>query len=232
MFDSSFYDKLPDDPVMAIYKICQAIQEIYNRSTSKEEDEKYYEYYLEAFGVLKAINESYNIGIKIPDLPSGRSNHLEFISEFSSELSSRLDSVVADNIIKKSQEKYLIKIGRTFSYEFSQGDLNRIQTLINELRDSISNSDLYENNHKERILKKLEDLQKELHKKVANLDKFWGLVGEAGVVLGKFGNDAKPLVDRIREIAQITWRTQARAEELPSNSPLPHLEANEDVSEG
>ena len=58
---------------------------------------------------------------------------------------------------------------------------------------------------------------------MSNLDKLWGLIGEAGVVLGKFGKDAKPLADRIREIAQITWRTQARAEELPSGARLPLL---------
>ena len=58
---------------------------------------------------------------------------------------------------------------------------------------------------------------------MSNLDRLWGLIGEAGVVLGKFGKDAKPLVDRIREITQIAWRTQARAEELPSGTTLPLL---------
>ena len=58
---------------------------------------------------------------------------------------------------------------------------------------------------------------------MSSLDRFWGLIGEAGVALGKFGQDAKPFVDRIREIAQIIWRTQARAEELPSGTPLPLL---------
>jgi len=58
---------------------------------------------------------------------------------------------------------------------------------------------------------------------MSSLDKLWGLIGEAGVVLGKFGEDAKPFVDRIVEIAGITWRTQARAEELPSATPLPLL---------
>ena len=82
---------------------------------------------------------------------------------------------------------------------------------------------MFDAKHKERLLKKLEALQQELHKKVSSLDKLWGLIGEAGVALGKFGKDAKPFVDRIREIAQITWRTQARAEELPSGTTLPLL---------
>jgi len=58
----------------------------------------------------------------------------------------------------------------------------------------------------------------ELHKRVSNLDRFWGFVGDAGVVLGKFGNDVKPIVDRIREMLGIVWRTQAKSEELESNA--------------
>jgi hypothetical protein len=64
----------------------------------------------------------------------------------------------------------------------------------------------------------------ELHKKVSDLDRFWGLIGDAGVVVGKLGENAKPIVDRIREIADIVWQTQSRAEELPSGTKLPQLE--------
>jgi len=64
---------------------------------------------------------------------------------------------------------------------------------------------------------------------VSDLDRFWGLVGDAGVVLGKLGNDAKPIVDRIREIAEIVWKTQSRTEELPSNSQNPMLEHDENT---
>jgi hypothetical protein len=92
----------------------------------------------------------------------------------------------------------------------------------------LNGSSLFEESHKQRLLKRLETLQRELHKKVSDLDKFWGLVGEAGVVLGKFGKDAKPIVDRIREIAGIVWRTQAHTEELPSDTPIPLLSDKSD----
>ena len=58
---------------------------------------------------------------------------------------------------------------------------------------------------------------------MSDLDRFWGLVGDAGVVVGKLGKDAKPIVDRIQEVAEIIWRTQARAEELPSGQEMPLL---------
>jgi len=39
-----------------------------------------------------------------------------------------------------------------------------------------------------------------------------------GGVVVKFGKDAKPFVDRIREIAEITWRSQAEAEQLSTSA--------------
>lgn len=64
----------------------------------------------------------------------------------------------------------------------------------------ITAGDYFEDDHQARLLKQVESLQLELHKKMSNLDRFWGLVGDAGVIAGKFGKDAKPLVDRIREL--------------------------------
>ena len=75
----------------------------------------------------------------------------------------------------------------------------------------------------QRLLVRLEKLQSEMHKKVSDLDRFRGLIGDAGVVLGKLGKDAKPIVDRIKEVADIVWQTQSRTEELPSGTKIPML---------
>jgi len=97
---------------------------------------------------------------------------------------------------------------------------------VDELREEIQSSKLFEDKHKSRLLKRLEKLQSEMHKKMSDIDGFWGLVGDAGVVLGKLGKDSKPFVDRIREISDIVWRTQSRAEELPSGTQPPLLQDN------
>ncbi len=54
-------------------------------------------------------------------------------------------------------------------------------------------------------------MQSELHKKISDVDRYWGLVAEAGVVLGKLSKDSKPIVARIKELAEIIWTTQSRA---------------------
>lgn len=92
----------------------------------------------------------------------------------------------------------------------------------------INNAKGLEDDHKRRLLKRLEKLQSELHKRISDLDRFWGLIGDAGVMLRKLGNDAKPIVDRITELANIIWRAQSRAEGLPEADELPLLSSEND----
>lgn len=105
-----------------------------------------------------------------------------------------------------------------------------MQVLLNQLRTLIADAKDLEEEHQQRLLRRLEKLQSEIHKKVSDVDRFWGLIGDAGVVLGKLGKDAKPIVDRIREITEIVWQTQSRAEELPSGTHLPQLTTPTDDS--
>ena len=126
--------------------------------------------------------------------------------------------------LESLRSRFKTSIGNRFCYEFSQGDIDRIQLLVNQLRELISNVSGLEKDHQTRLLQRLEKLQAEIHKKVSDLDRFWGLIGDAGVVLGKLGDDSKPIVDRVKEIANIVWQTQARSEELPSGIPLPFIE--------
>lgn len=121
-------------------------------------------------------------------------------------------------------------LGNAFHYEFSDADVKRMQKLINDLRTMLSESSQFDKGHKQRLLARLEALQKEIHRRVSNLDRFYGLVGDAGVLLGKFGHDSKPFVERISEIAQIVWRSQASAEQLPA-SARPALLRMEEAAE-
>lgn len=139
------------------------------------------------------------------------------------EISQEIRDKTAKTEISSVRSRFKSILGSGFLYEFSQGDLERTQRLLNELRETIGSNEKLEPDHKSRLLRRLEALQSELHKKISDLDKFWGLIGDAGVVLGKLGKDAKPIVDRVREIADIVWQTQSRAEELPSGTSLPQI---------
>ncbi len=183
---------------------------------------KHYSQYVTAYGFIQVFLEAHNLKGSFDKLGSpqeGLDSIRRFYFNNLPKVINQADSIKFNNSLDEAKNKFKAKIGNAFCYEFSEGDLTRIQTLVNELRELISKSDKFESDHKGRLLKRLEKLQGELHKKVSDLDRFWGFVGDAGVVLGKFGKDAKPFVDRVREIVGIVWSTQARAEELESNSP-------------
>ena len=215
----------------AIIKICE-IFKLWHQEIPSNNEVDNYEEYIDAYAAFESYLLANSIKFDSIVFLLDRKENIRLISEFFTTQEEKYIELNNEKITKETidfaRDKYKQKFKIGFGYEFSDGDLKRIQTLINELRDYITTSTDFDAEHRDRILNRLENLQKELHKRVSSLDRFWGLVGEAGVVLGKFGKDAKPFVDRIRELTQIVWNTQARTEELPSGTKIPLLEKNID----
>lgn len=92
---------------------------------------------------------------------------------------------------------------------------SRIQTLINEIREQITESDNIDDFHKKRILDRLEKLQHELHNKITNYDVLLARAVQLGQVLGIIGKDIKPIVDRAGEICQAISHANPELESLP-----------------
>ncbi|WP_159522413.1 hypothetical protein [Sunxiuqinia indica] len=227
IFNEEFFNNLPVNKYEAGQMICKKIIEYYYDQEQPADRYNGYSSYIDAYAALDAFIQHHGLGYVMPNIESDRHKTIESLHRFCQEIDVDFDKKISTNEYENAKNKYNGIFENGFIYKFTDGDLNRVQELISELRDSISSSQLFDANHKERLLNKLERLQKELHKKMSSIDKFWGLVGDAGIVLGKFGQDAKPFVDRISEIAQIIWRTQANAEELPSGTSLPLLKSND-----
>lgn len=191
-----------------------------------------YEVLLECLAIVSTLKENDLIyyGEYDPTIEPDMNAVCGTISKFLSLVQNQLIGAAAEVKLENLKKQMSIRLTNNFAYEFTDGDLTRVQELINELRSHITSSKELEQNHRQRLLKRLEKLQNEIHKKVSDLDNIYGLIGDAGVVLGKLGKDAKPIVDRIRELTNITWRTQARAEELSSDAPLPSIGKDQDTN--
>jgi hypothetical protein len=105
----------------------------------------------------------------------------------------------------------------------SADDKEKIQKLIDELRMTLSSTEIFDESHRRRLLRRLERMQAELHKSVSDLDVFYGGFTQAGIVLGKFGKDAKPFFDRMKELTEIVWKTQKSADEISEETDFPKL---------
>lgn len=233
LFDEKFVESIKDDPIKGVIDVCR----IAFGNLKDDQNEWYasdYETLSEAYALTAGLIEAglLTTDQAEPEITGELSSDCSNIVQYLREIERFFSSEASKLRLQYLKSHFRTSLGAGFCYEFSQGDLERVQTLIDQLRDQISASAHFEPEHQQRLLKRLEKLQSEIHKRVSDLDRFWGLIGDAGVVLGKFGNDAKPLVDRIKEIAEIVWQTQSRAEELPSGTPFPLLARKNNRSEG
>ena len=123
----------------------------------------------------------------------------------------------------KLRKKFALRITGGFVYKFSDGDLSRLKVLFGETRELLNSSEHFDEAYRTRLAKRIDKLNLRLCKRSTDLDPYWGLVGDAGVIAGKAGKYARLLVDKITQITNIVWRTQARAEELSSSCCPPNL---------
>jgi hypothetical protein len=224
LFDEAFVESLRSDPVQGVIELCS--RALNDEGGGWESQDVSYKHLSDAYALLKALKEAESLPLEIvlPGLSKSRTVAINEISSLLIQVRKSYESESDKLRVENLTSRYKTVVSKGFVYEFSKGDLEAVQERVNELRLLISSVKGLEKEHQQRLLRRLEKLQGELHKKVSDLDRFWGLIGDAGVVMGKLGDDAKPIVDRMREIADIVWRTQSRAEELPSGTELPRLE--------
>ncbi|WP_426339945.1 hypothetical protein ACN9MZ_27345 [Pseudoduganella sp. S-14] len=224
-FTEEFLDSIRSDPLASVIQICNDTLAAVAQLNRHEWDDEQLDILLEALALINAIEEQelLAIGLSKPNTNEIQDRVCSNIFQYLEQVRDAKEQDRAAVTLSAKQKRFATALGNGFAYEFSKPDISRVQQLISELRESIAKSELFDENHRSRLLSRLEKLQAELHKRVSDLDRFWGLIGDAGVVLGKFGEDAKPFVDRIKEVAQIVWNTQARSENLPSNTTLPLL---------
>jgi len=219
VFDDDFINELSDDPKVGLFEICEQYLSLIDSPRFK------FENYLEAYALAEAFIKANEMDIAMPPLSLKTGTHDEtsemvtnFFNAQLNGLRTYIESDKEERALQHYRGRFSTHISKSFAYEFSDGDLERMKGLTIQLKDLVHTSAYFEEKYQKRLLNRIEILQEKLHKRQANLDHFWGLVGDAGVVVGKLGTNAKPFVDRVKEITNIIWRIQARSEELPSDS--------------
>lgn len=221
------FQQVRDNPIEGSISVCRfALKEAdSDRNYDGRWSEENYNVLMEATAVILHLQEQALISYIV--LAPNIENSMEYVCgelrTFLQDVQHELIGQTSASKLDSLKKQYAITLTNGFGYEFTDGDLKRIQQLINELREMVSaNTDL-DVGHKQRMLKRLEKMQSELHKKMSDISRFYELMGDAGVALGKLGEGAKPFVERIKELAGIAWKSQARAEQLQSDAENPML---------
>lgn len=223
MIPDLIMEQVTTDSVGGVLRLISfAGEQMSDRQGYSEED---HEVLLEVFALVSSLREADMIYTDVfePELDGSVQISCSRIWDYLNLVAEQLTAQASVLRLKNLKQKFTVAITNGFGYEFTEGDIKRVQELVNELRDELSKESRLDESHKRRLMARLEALQKELHKKVSDLDNFYGLLGAFGVAAGKLGTDAKPLVDRVKEIVNIAWKSEARAEQLSSSAENPLL---------
>lgn len=228
MFDDDFFEGMPEDTFAIGKYICKTFIAYMN---SRPDTNDLTPMYLEFYALLSSFIEAKELTYRLPELSNNDEANRNSIKKLSNDLLLEFKHQHSLHVIGELQGKFRQRFSTSFSYKFTDGDLSKVQELLNEMRDLISDNDEIEDEYKKRILRRLEKLQSELHKNMSDMDRFLGVIMDISIVAGKAGDNAKPLVDRLQELKNIFWSTQVRAEELESGTPNPLLgnENNENI---
>lgn len=164
--------------------------------------------YVEALSILRAFAMARDAKLEtFPELGSQRHQNVTTIAAYFGRLRNHVRAELtnrhARGHFESKTEEYVSLFSKALIYEFSESDFKRVQDLINELRDLIRGSTLITDEHKRRLLRRLEAMTGELRRKTNDIDRFWGFIGEAGIAMRKFGEDLAPISERVLELGGI-----------------------------
>ena len=182
---------------------------------------------VEAWGTYLAFLESRQLGVPQISLPHSKPEAARIIGEQLNPMSNDISAQIANRDIQlmldKGKRRFAMQSGKLFCYRFEEEEIKRIQQILNELRDLFQNSSELADDHRRRLLARLEQLQAELHKRMSDLDRFWGLIGDAGVALRKFGENAegvRKIGELIYKLGSLIFGAQLTAHGLPPSDPV------------
>lgn len=105
-----------------------------------------------------------------------------------------------------------------FAYEFTQNDLDQIQQILNQLRNLLSSTDAISPEHRDRVLKKFERLQRELHKRTPTLRNVRDTILELGLLAQAAEEAGQPILRLTWQLAQVISAVQRSAFGLPPST--------------
>lgn len=214
--------EIRDNTFNGALTLCRWVRDEVNYQSSNWSEHEH-EILIEATATILHLQESgqLNLSTAAPAIDGSMAWVCSQLGRYLDTVEDELNSAVSELKLKNFKKVIAVTLSTGFAYEFTDGDLKRIQHLINELRAMIAANTELDDGHKQRLLKRLEKMQSELHKRMSDISRFYELMGDAGVALGKLGEGAKPIVEAIKELAGIAWKSQARAEQLQTDAENP-----------
>src|SRR5260221_4618945 len=228
-FPPKLLQGLPSDNVEALAALCGEFDRFDGHARQLPD---HHGDYVEALSILRGFTIARETKLEaFPEIGSQRHQNIANVTGYFSRLRDQVRSELlgrySPGYFETKTEEYVALFSRVSVYEFSETEFKRVHELVRELRDLIRGSSLIGDEHKRRLLRRLEAMHAELHKKTSDIDRFWGFIGEAGIAMRKFGEDLAPISERGLELGGIVGTvifTKKGIKTLPEVSQivLPH----------
>jgi len=204
-FPARLLQGLPSDNVEALAALCGEFERFEGHARQLPE---HHGDYVEALSILRAFAIARDAKLEpFPEVGPQRHQNIASVTAFFNRLRDQMRTELSGRYsrgyFETKTEEYIALFSRISVYEFSEPDFKRVHDLVRELRELIRASSLITDDHKRRLLRRLEAMQVELHKKTSDIDRFWGFIGEAGIAMRKFGEDLAPISERVLELGGI-----------------------------
>lgn len=228
LFTNEFIASLRSQPLIGCMQVCKVAFDRVSQQAVQGWQDRDYEVLSEAYAVVSTVLDSGLLKIRI-EAPSLRGR----IKEDCTAINQYLNRLVKECTQIKSQERIeQIKANVRQSlgvvtqpepdghYQLDAQDLQRMEELISQLQSALNACSVLTEPHKARLRARIERMRRELRPQVPDLDRVWGLIGDARVLIEKIGAQARPMVSRLTELGELTWRIQSRTEGLHGGQQL------------
>ena len=138
LFNEDFLSTLSESPVGGVIEICRRVAS----QLDGEWDQEQYEILLEAYALFASLIDAglLDLDIELPEISGNLVEDCSAIWLVASHIRERYAAEASKLKLQSYKAHFRTSLGRGFCYEFSQGDLERVQTLVNTLRGLIAES--------------------------------------------------------------------------------------------
>jgi len=174
MTRQEFMTDLPKNPIKAIALLTSRMVAFDEVKTNQQRINAY-EAYLDLYYTFLGYLETLRLNLNVPMLTKDRIKNVNRMMEFFRDTQAAIQRMISNEDGESSETKGLEAI---LLRELLVSDHDQIQFKINRLRSLVMQSNELEMGFKKRLLKKIEELQKELHRTETFGHKASGILSE------------------------------------------------------
>jgi hypothetical protein len=216
MFEDQFINRLPEDPIPAVIVICKEFLAFH---AANENAFSHYKGYIEALGFIEVYAEANNLEMSFPQIDEKREQNIVKIEKFFMETCRLFERKYQQSNLEDIKKKFASKLKPENVYTADDNEVIMLKKQLIALRNEIERNSPLDEDYKFRIIRKVDKILSISYKSMTDLNPFWGLIGERGIIAGKLGPEEKKIPELINLLVDTIWKIQLRSENMPANTP-------------